>query len=397
MWLAKLCPDIWMATRYFFRRSQLFGMLTHWFSFFGLVLGVMILCVVISVMNGFDRELKGRLLAIVPHIFIEEKIDPEFIQRLIEREGVSSAHRFFRSDAMIVNKGTVNAVQIYGVDESGLGSLNDFLNKNLPVELGDGIILGKPLARAMGVQVGDPVALLFSRPTLSGVVPRIQQFRLRDTFEIGAEPDYGLVIISLDQIYEHKMLSGGEIGWRVSLTDPISVDSFLAEYGSRNKGIRAWSSEYGQLFRAVSIEKAIMFVLLMLVVGISTFNIVSSQAMLINSKRSDIAILATLGASSSLILRIFLYQGLIVSVMGVFFGMLLGVIVSFYAGEVVEFLEILIGASMIENTYFSRVPTQVRNGDLIVIGLFSLALCVVAILRPAFLAARVDPIEGLNG
>ena len=397
MWLAKLCPDIWMATRYFFRRSQLFGMLTHWFSFFGLVLGVMILCVVISVMNGFDRELKGRLLAIVPHIFIEEKIDPEFIQRLIEREGVSSAHRFFRSDAMIVNKGTVNAVQIYGVDESGLGSLNDFLNKNLPVELGDGIILGKPLARAMGVQVGDPVALLFSRPTLSGVVPRIQQFRLRDTFEIGAEPDYGLVIISLDQIYEHKMLSGGEIGWRVSLTDPISVDSFLAEYGSRNKGIRAWSSEYGQLFRAVSIEKTIMFVLLMLVVGISTFNIVSSQAMLINSKRSDIAILATLGASSSLILRIFLYQGLIVSVMGVFFGMLLGVIVSFYASEVVEFLEILIGASMIENTYFSRVPTQVRNGDLIVIGLFSLALCVVAILRPAFLAARVDPIEGLNG
>ena len=397
MWWARQFPDIWIASRYFFRRTQVFGFLTHWFSFFGLVLGVLILCVVVSVMNGFDRELKDRLLTMVPHIFVDDQISPTDVQALIQRDGVREAHRFFRSDAMIVHNGAVNGVQIYGVDNYGLDFLENFLDGNKAIELGDGILLGKPLARRLGVRVGESVALLFSRPTLSGVVPRVQRFTLLDTFEVGAEPDYGIVFVSLDQIYKRNMLDAGQSGWRISLVDPLSVNSFLAGHGTQGEGVRPWSEEYGQLFRAVSIEKAIMFILLLLVVGIATFNIVSSQAMLINSKRADIAILLTLGASESLIVRIFVCQGLIVSVVGVFFGMTLGVIVSIYASEVVGFLELLVGVSIVENTYFSRVPSEVRSIDLLVIAFFSLSLCVMAILRPAFLAARVDPIEGLNG
>ena len=395
MWSgASRVPGFWIARRYLVRRSNGYAALTHWVSFVGLTLGVTILTVVVSVMNGFDRELKGRLLGVVPHGFVQESdMDATRLEQLRSIDGMAAVDRFFRGEAMVSRPGAVNAVQLYGVDRQGAAFIADSMTRGDIGELAGGIVLGSPLARMMGLAIGDPVILLLSTPTRSGVVPRIQKFELRGTFEVGADPDYGLAIIDVEDVRRRQLASSGELGWRLTLADPFEIDTALRDL---DLPVLTWSDEYGELFRAVKIEKTIMFVLLALVIAIAAFNIVSGQAMLVNDKRTDIAILTTMGADRSMVVRVFVVQGLVVSVSGIAIGLLLGVVIAVNAGAVVEIIESLLGASMIEGTYFSSVPSEIRLDDLVVIGLLALLMCSIAIVRPAMLAARSNPAEALH-
>ena len=388
-----------IARRYMLARSHGYATFINWVSFASLMLGVMTLTVVVSVMNGFDREITGRLLSIVPHAVVEPA--PHDVASLADLSGVRHASRFFSGEAMLAAGGTVHFITLAGLDAAGLEQLGTGLGQDALADLRErsgGIVLGAPLARAKRLAPGDSVTLVIAVPTSAGVRPQVERFVLAGTFEIGADPDAGLGLVHHEEILLRGLAGAGVDGARLVLDDPLAAPLFAPELaaaigaGSR---LRLWVDDYGELFRAVQVEKAIMFVLLALIVGIAAFNTVSGQAMLVNDKRADIAVLTTMGASPVLVGLTFYLQGFAVAVLGIAVGLGLGVLVADNASALVALLEAL-GASVIEDTWFTEVPSEIRGDDLAIIGALSLGLSTVAVLVPAFRAAKGSPIAALQ-
>ena len=199
--------------------------------------------------------------------------------------------------------------------------------------------------------------------------------------------------IDIARVEELGMTNSGTSGWRVTLADPLSVGSGSLPFESP---ARTWAEQFGELFRAIQIEKGIMFALLALIVGIAAFNMLSGQALLVNDKRGDIAILGTMGARRRTVVSIFLVQGLFLSTIGIGLGLLLGVTIAAHADTIVVLLEAATGTSMIEGTYFSVVPSETKASDLVAIALLSFTLCTGAVVRPTLLAARANPAVELH-
>ena len=389
--VGKRFPSVWIALRYLFRRNNIYAALINWVSLLGLVLGVTILTVVTSVMNGFDQEIKGRLLGVVPHAFIGRSVlsDTE-TQALFQMPAVTGVERLYRGEAMLSRPGVTQAMEIYGI-QPGIGGgfiANSMVSGSLSLLKGAGIALGEPLVTLMGLSLGDPVILVFPAPTGSGVIPSVQRFQLVATFAVGADPDYQLAIVDIARVETLGLANAGVSGWRVTLADPLSVSSWSLPFEAP---LHTWADRFGELFRAIKIEKGIMFALLILVVGIAAFNMLSGQALLVNDKRGDIAILSTMGAQRSAIISIFLVQGLLISSVGIALGLILGATIASYADAIVVMLEAATGTNMIGGTYFSTVPSETSSSDLVVISLLSFGLCIAAVVRPTILAARANP------
>ena len=391
----------WVARRYLFARSHGYATFINWVSFVGLALGVMILTVVVSIMNGFDREMTSRILSAVPHGFFEygEAVP---VAELRAMDGVSAVSRLFQGEAMIARDGGVAFVALAGVDETGARLLPELLagealDNILSVD--GGIVLGATLARDLRLDVGDPVVLVVAVPTSYGVRPRIVRFTLAGTFELRAQPDASLAIALRDDIVERGLAGAGLDGWRLQLDDalaaPVLADRIRTTLGSGVE-VRFWMDDYGELFRAVKIEKGIMFALLALIVAIASLNIVSGQAMLVNDKRGDVAMLTTMGASRGFVVGVFFLQGFIIALLGVATGLVTGVLVSVNANAVVTLIEGLFGASLIEGTWFDEIHSRLVLGDLVAIAGVSLGLSLAAVLRPALKAAAENPAEALH-
>jgi lipoprotein-releasing system permease protein len=238
-----------------------------------------------------------------------------------------------------------------------------------------------------------------SAPTNDSVVPRLERFTLVGTFEVGAELDYGLVLIGLDEIQRRGLAPTGRVGVRLKLAEPLNIAAArtaLAQIVPTDWTVSDWRSDYGELFRAVQLEKGMMFVLLALIVAVAAFNIVSAQTMLVNEKRSDIAILRTMGAPEGLILRLVLVQGLLVAFAGIGFGLLLGLFLAHHVTETLALLEALIGARLLDGTYFDQVPSLVLTWDIVVIAGVSFSFCILSALHPARRAAALNPAEALH-
>ena len=390
-----------VARRYLFARSHGYATLINWVSFAGLALGVMTLTVVVSVMNGFDREITGRILGIVPHAVVElPSAEPARLDALRGVPGVEHVSRFFEGEAMLAAGGTVHFMALAGLDAGGLQHLAAVDDDALSAlaDTPGGIVLGAPLAAAKRIDVGDPVTLVITLPSDAGVRPRVERFELAGTFEIGADPDAGLGIVRHDEIVRRGLTGAGADGLRLAFADPFEAPMLAPAIGRAlgpGASVRFWTDDYGELFRAVQIEKGIMFVLLALIVAIAAFNIVSGQAMLVNDKRGDVAMLATMGASRGLLVTVFYLQGFAVAFIGVAVGLLVGVVVAVNAGSVASVLD-LVGASIIEDTWFSEVPSEVRIADLGVISLLSLGLSTVAVLAPALRVVGENPATALH-
>jgi lipoprotein-releasing system permease protein len=396
--------SLWIGWRYLAIRGRAFVSLITWVSILGLGLGVAVLVVVISVMNGFDAELHRRILGTVPHIVLvppkaDDATDPARFSP------VGDAFRFFEADGMVARSSGVEAVAVYGIDAHGIAAMDVVAQKMTSGSIealtrpGGGLVMGSPLAMHLGLAVGDPVTLVLSSPTNDSIVPRMERFTLVGTFEIGAELDYGLVLIGLEDVRARGLASTGKIGVRVRLADPIHVDLAVAELAKLTPPgwqITDWRSNYGELFRAVRLEKSMMFLLLVLIVAIAAFNIVSAQTMLVNDKRTDIAILRTMGASEGLVLRLVLVQGILVALGGIGFGLLLGLLLANHVTETVSLLESLIGARLLEGSYFDTIPSVVLPSDIVLIAAVSFAFCVISALHPARRAAALNPAEALH-
>ncbi|MCZ6617052.1 MAG: FtsX-like permease family protein [Gammaproteobacteria bacterium] len=395
----------WVALRYLRTRKRQFAAFITWVSLVGLTLGVLVLTVVVSVMNGFDAELKTRILGTVPHlILLRKNTADEDVMRLADEPAVVQKFNFFLGAGMVTRNGRVNPVSIYGIDETGAVALAQIADNMTYGSLADvtgqqrGIVLGTALAAHLGLLPGDSVALVISEPSASGVRPKIHRYELVGTFEIGVELDASLVLIGMGSL-GGNLDSFGTSGVRLTLTDPLDVAAVSARLAAANPEweMQSWSDSYGELFQAVRLEKAMMFLILLMVVAVAAFNIISGQMMVVNDKRSDIAILRTMGASATTILKIFLLQGVVISSIGIAVGLLFGVVLANHIGAVIATMEGWFGIQVLDVYYFVEVPSLVRVNDLLIIALISWCLCLFSAWLPAHRAAMMNPVEGLHG
>lgn len=396
----------WIAWRYVRTRRREFAAFITRVSMAGLTLGVLVLTVVVSVMNGFDAELRQRILGTVPHVMVEGlRVDDSEVEALAARPRVRSVYNFFVGAGMATAGGAVNPVSVYGVDRSALGALTTiesgmrFGTLEGMLDAPRGLLMGAPLATHLGLLPGDSVTLVLSQPGEAGVTPRLLRFQLAGVFEVGAELDYTLVVVPMAELAELGLDSLGQVGVRVTLDDPLIAAGVAASLAREHPDwqVSSWADQYGDLFQAVRLEKLMMFLILLMVVAVAAFNIVSGQSMAVNDKRADIAILRTMGARDGTILRIFLLQGVVISAVGIGVGLAAGVVVARHIGALIASVEGWLGFRLLEGTYFVEVPSVVQTGDLVVIGAVSGVLCLLSAWLPARRAAALNPIAGLHG
>ena len=384
-------------------------------SMAGIVLGVAALIVVLSVMNGFQKELRTRILGVASHVQISGADN-----RLRDWRGLASmvagephvvaSAPFVNAQAMITAGEAVRGSVVRGIVPELEDKVADISRHMRAGSLSSlkggqfGIVLGSELARALGVLPNDKVALIAPQGlvTPAGVLPRLKQFTVVGIFEVGMyEYDAGLALVNLEDAQKLYQMGDAVSGLRLRLDDLFEARAVASDLMSRlDRDLYAtdWTRSHANFFRAVEIEKRVMFIILTLIVAVAAFNIVSTLVMLVTDKQADIAILRTVGASPGSIVQIFMVQGALIGVIGTAAGVLLGVLLAFNVDTVVPFIEHLLGFKFLAKDvyYISELPSDVQSGDVIMIAVVSLVLSFIATLYPSWRASRVNPAEALR-
>ncbi len=384
-------------------------------SMAGIALGVAALIVVLSVMNGFQKELRARILGVASHVQISgpdnQLADWQSVAKIVMQDPrVKGAAPFVNAQGMLAAGQAVRGSVVRGiipqreaqVAEIGLHMRAGSLEALKAGEFG--IVLGSELARALGALSGDKVALIAPQGlvTPAGVIPRLKQFTVVGLFEVGMfEYDSGLALVHLEDAQKLYQMGDAVSGVRLRLDDLFASRSVARDLIAKldpSYFATDWTRSHANFFRAVEIEKRVMFIILLLIVAVAAFNIVSTLVMLVTDKQADIAILRTLGASPGSIVQIFMVQGALIGVIGTFAGLVLGVLVGFNVDTVVPFVENLLGFKFLAKDiyYISDLPSDVQLGDVTTIGIVSLVLSFIATLYPSWRASRTNPAEALR-
>ena len=379
----------------------------------GLALGVCVLIVVLSVMNGFDRELKQRILGMVPHATInatQDQLDnwQSIIKLAHETEGVVAATPFTQTQGIVTNNGQIQGIMCYGIDpslENNSSVIKDYMVHGDLVELKAkefGIVMGAPLAQLLNLSIGDKVILMLpdASITLAGVFPRMKRFTLIGTFSIGADLDTGLVYSHIKDI--NTLLRNEEPnGIRLKMHDLFEAPSIAQSIASQLPGdykIRDWTETQGQLFQAIQMEKTMVGLLLTLIIAVAAFNIISTLIMIVNDKRSDIAILRTLGASRTAIMNVFMVQGCYIGIIGTLLGVVIGVLAASNISQIIVWIEHTLQVHFLSpDVYFiSHLPSQLNWADIILVSFFGFIMSFLATIYPAWRASKIQPAEALR-
>jgi lipoprotein-releasing system permease protein len=384
-------------------------------SMLGIALGVAALIIVLSVMNGFQKEVRDRMLGVVSHIEIFAQGGaalPDLERTLREVRSnpqVLGAAPFIATQALLARGEDMKGAIVRGIDPALEPDVTDLaleLKKSSLARLiaGDfGVVLGGELARSLGVRLGDKVTLVApsGQVTPAGVVPRLKQMTVVGTFDSGHyEYDSGLVLMHVDDAAKIFRLEGPS-GVRVKLKDlqqAREVGAQLARSLTGDLLVRDWTRQNRTWFAAVQVEKRMMFIILTLIVAVAAFNLVSTLVMTVTDKRADIAILRTLGASPNSIMGIFVVQGAMVGVIGTLAGLALGLAVAFNIDIIVPAMEQLFNASFLPKDIYliSRMPSDPQQADIVPVAIISLLLAFVATLYPSWRASQVNPAEALR-
>jgi lipoprotein-releasing system permease protein len=380
----------------------------------GIALGVAVLIVVLSVMNGFQTEVRTRILGVASHLVLtgpgSQLADWHSVVRTAtEHPRVMAAAPFVQAQAMLTAEGNARGAIVRGVVPEAEDKVADFSQHMVAGRLDAlepgafGIVLGADLARALRVVPGDKLALIAPQGivTPAGVVPRLKQFTLVGTFDVGFnEADAGLAIIHLEDAQRLYQFEGRVSGVRLKLQDLFEARRVGRELVSENPELFGydWTNSHPNLFRAVQIEKRMMFIILTLIIAVATFNVVSTLVMLVTDKQADIAILRTLGAAPGSIMQVFMVQGSVIGVLGTVLGVIGGVILAINVEPVVGAIERTFGVSFMDkNVYLiNYLPSEVHSADVLSIALISLVLSFLATVYPSWRASKVNPAEALR-
>ncbi|WP_127996283.1 lipoprotein-releasing ABC transporter permease subunit [Piscinibacter defluvii] len=384
-------------------------------SMLGIALGVAALIIVLSVMNGFQKEVRDRMLSVIAHVEVLEPGGaalPDWgatAAKARQNPQVIGAAPFIATQALIARGEDMRGAVVRGISPVDEATVTDLAAKLRGTVLAQllpgrwGIVLGGELARQLGVREGDKVTLIApgGQVTPAGVLPRLKQLTVVGTFEAGHyEYDSGLALMHLDDAAKLFRVAG-PTGVQLRLKDVQAAREVGAEL-AQNMGpsvlVRDWTRTNRNWFDAVQIEKRLMFIILTLIVAVAAFNLVSTLVMTVTDKQADIAILRTLGASPRSVMGIFMVQGAASGVIGTLAGVLLGLVIAFNVDVIVPVIERALNVSFLPGSIYviSRMPSDPRSGDIVPIALISLLLAFVATLYPSWRASRVQPAQALR-
>lgn len=388
-----------LALRYLRSAGKRYSSFVAWVSVVGLCLGVGALVAVMSVMNGLGAEIEGRVLGNVAQVFLTRASDDlsqgEFNERVSQikaHQGVRAGFDFVEAGGVVSLGSGVHPILVYGVGEEAL----PWLPQSRPFGDWRGLVVGESLAEYFFVGSGDALRIV-----LIGAQggTRAVRKRVSGIFATNWDLDYSLVFLPLDDFSDVGQSGIGRKGVRLVLEDPLDAPELIAEWRSQGLldgiGVEDWTEEHGELVRVLGMERVIMFSLLLMIVGIAALNLVSGQAMLVSEKQSEIAILQTMGAGSGLIARTFLAYGGLVALLGTGLGLVFGVSLAIWSGEIIELLRALFGVDLLAESWFESLPYKIQVSDLLVVGVSSLAISLLACIAPARRAARLSPAEEL--
>jgi lipoprotein-releasing system permease protein len=398
------------------RRQGFFVSFISWVSMAGVCLGVAALITIISVMNGFEGELRNRLVSLTAHATVSGppgKLEQwqALAARLGQVSGVQGVAPFVDVQAMIGRGGLLEPVLLHGVDpasESGVSSIEQHLLQGSLADLQPGrrgMVIGRILAWQIGAEVGDELTIMVpGRDMLAaGGRPLLQTFTVTGVFEVGLQDhDASLALVSLADAADLRGdAKAVPAGLRVRFGDAMQAPARAADLrAAAGEGlqVRDWSEEHSAYFRAIRIEKTMMSLILLLVVAVAAFNIVAALVMVVNEKRSDIAILRTLGMTPRGVIGVFLTQGLVIGTIGTLLGLVLGVTVAANVDSIVPVLERLFGFHVMDPSvyYITAIPSELRAGQIATITLVAFLLTVTATIYPALRGAATEPAEALR-
>lgn len=381
-------------------------------SIIGITLGVAVLIIVLSVMNGFDFEIKTRILSMVPQVTVtnyNRKVDnwQDLAKKIKKNPKVEAVAPFVSSQAMLQNHGMTGFGYVQGIDpilQNKISPIEKNMTKGKLSDLNKsrfGIILGDELAQNVGVSVGDKVTIIvpeFSSGPI-GMVPRLKQFTVVGLFHSGYQYDSAYAYISLKDAQILNGMQNSVSGVEIKSTDLYYAPT-LANDINKIPGLYAtsWVSENAAFFQALKMEKIMMMLILILIIAVAAFNMLSSLVMLVVDKSSDIAILMTIGMTRRTITQIFMIQGMMVGAIGIIFGLILGVIISYNVTDIVAWIQQLLGVQFLSSNiyYINYLPSKIEGWDLISIAVIAFILSFLATIYPAWRASRINPVEALR-
>ena len=397
------------------RSHRYFVSFITWVSLAGVALGVAALIVVLSVMNGFESELRDRLLSLGAHARVvaagpaEAAVDPGLESRLRALPGVVGVAPYTELQALAVHRPDMLPLLVRGIDTSVEESVTRLApmivaGKLAGLQAGSwSVVLGSALADQLGVSVGDKVTLLVPLASASAPPePRLREFTVVAVFEAGLqEHDASLAFAALADVRAFAPQAEGASGWQLRFRDALAVPALMGAVRAAappGAQVHDWSEDNASYFRAIRIEKTMMSLILLLVVGVAAFNIVAMLVMVVSEKRTDIAILRTLGAAPGGVARVFLVQGLVIGWSGVLAGVALGILLARNVGSIVPFLERLLHFQFLDADvyYITKIPSELHPLDVAWIGLAALLLTLAATLYPSLRAAATPPAAALR-
>ena len=408
--------SIFIGTRYTrAKRRNRFVSFISMTSMIGLALGVLAMIVVLSVMNGFQKELRTRILGVASHIQVsgvagELEDWTRTLQGVAQHPRVQAAAPYVQAQGMLALDQQVRGTVVRGILPEAEEKTADFARHMKAGRLEDlapgafNIVLGMELARALGVSIGDKVTLIAPQGlvTPAAVLPRLKQFNVTGVFEVGMfEFDSGLALIHLADAQKLYRMDDRVTGVRLKVDDLFAAPRIgreLLRYLDADAHVSDWTRSHANFFRAVQIEKNMMFLILLLIVAVAAFNIVSTLVMAVTDKQADIAILRTLGASPGSIMKVFIVQGAMIGTIGLAMGVIGGVLLALNIETVVPAIERALGIQFLAKDvyYISDLPSDLQWGDVGIITGVSFLLTLVATLYPSWRASRINPAEALR-
>ena len=381
----------------------------------GIALGVAVLIVGLSAMNGFERELNNRILAVVPHGEIEPVKQPwsnwnEALAKVEKVKGIVAAAPYINFTGLVESGSNMRAIQVKGVDpqqESRLSSLPTFVQNNAWAGFKPGeqqIILGKGVADALHVKQGDCVSIMIPNSDAEHQLLQPKRVRLHVTgiLQLSGQLDHSFAMIPMPDAQQYLDMGSSVTGIAIKVTDVFHANTLVRDAGEVTNSyvyIKSWIGTYGYMYRDIQMIRAIMYLAMVLVIGVACFNIVSTLVMAVKDKSSDIAVLRTLGAKDGLIRAIFVWYGLLAGSVGSLIGVAIGVVCALKLTSIINGLESLIGHKFLSgDIYFiDFLPSELHWLDVIYVLVTALLLSLLASWYPARRASRIDPARVLSG